>query len=133
MVIWAKLVSACFFYPYPLLFKTHKFLGIEIADIKDIAAMKISAIGDRGTKRDFIDLYFILNEAKVLTLEEAFKLYDKKFKVLSQNKIYLLKSLVYFDNADKDKSPKMIKKVSWQKVKKFFISEQKKLIKKLLV
>jgi hypothetical protein len=121
-----------FFYKYSLLFKTHKFLDINIADIKDIAAMKIAAIADRGTKRDFIDLYYIFNEAKIITLEEALKLYNKKFKALSQNKIHIFKSLVYFEDADKDKSPKMIKLVSWSKIKEFFIDEQKRLTKKLL-
>lgn len=120
-----------FFYKYPLVFKTHNFLGMNIADIEDIAAMKIAAIADRGTKRDFIDLYFILHEAKIMMFEESLKLYDKKFKVLSQNKIHILKSLVYFEDADKDKFPKMIKSVNWSKVKEFFIEEQKKLIKKL--
>lgn len=101
-----------FFYKYPLLFKNHKFLGTNIADIKDIATMKIVTIANRGTKRDFIDLYFIFNEAKIVTLEESLKLYDKKFKALSQNKIHILKSLVYFQDADRDKSPKMIKLVN---------------------
>ena len=121
-----------FFYKYPLLFKTHKFLDINIADVKDIAAMKIAAIADRGTKRDFIDLYFIFNEVKIVTLEESLKLYDKKFKALSQNKLHIFKSLVYFEDADRDKSPKIIKSVNWSKVKEFFINEQKKLAKKLL-
>jgi len=122
-----------FFYKYPLLFKSHKFLNINVADIKDIAAMKIAAIADRGTKRDFIDLYFIFNEAKIITLEEALRLYDKKFKTLPQNKIHIFKSLVYFEDADRDKSPKMIKLVNWQKIKEFFINEQKKLAKKVLI
>jgi len=121
-----------FFYKYPLLFKSHKFLDINVADIKDIAVMKIAAIADRGTKRDFIDLYFIFNEAKIITLEESLKLYDKKFKTLSQNKIHIFKSLVYFEDADREKSPKMIKLVSWPKVKEFFINEQKELAKKFL-
>ena len=121
-----------FFYKYPLLFKTHKFLDINIADIRDIAAMKIAAVADRGTRRDFIDLYYIFNQSKIITLEESLNLYDKKFKVLSQNKVHILKSLVYFDDADRDKSPKMIKSINWQKVKEFFIKEQQKLAKKLL-
>jgi len=115
-----------------LLFKSHKFLDINVADIKDIAVMKIAAIADRGTKRDFIDLYFIFNETKIITLEESLKLYDRKFKALPQNKIHIFKSLVYFEDADRDKSPKMIKLVSWPKVKEFFINEQKRLAKKLL-
>lgn len=121
-----------FFYNYPLLFKTHQFSGIDIANIKDIASMKIAAIADHGTKRDFIDLYFIFAKAKILTLKEALALYDKKFKTLRQNKIHILKSLVYFEDAEKDKLPQMIKPVKWFSVKKFFISEQHKIAKEIL-
>jgi len=121
-----------FFYNYPLLFKTHQFKGIAIADPRDIAAMKISAIAGRGTKRDFIDLYFVLEKTKILTLEKALKLYDKKFKALRQNKMHILKSLVYFEDAQKDELPRMIKSVSWQAVKDFFIDEQKKIVQKIL-
>ncbi len=122
-----------FFYGYPLLFKTYQFKGVAISDSRDIAAMKISAIACRGTKRDFIDLYFVLEKAKVLTLEKALKLYDKKFKALRQNKMHILKSLVYFEDAEKDELPRMIKSVSWQSVKDFFICEQKKIVQKILL
>lgn len=121
-----------FFYKYPLLFKTHKFLNVEITDIKDIAPMKIAAIADRGVKRDFIDLYFIFEVKKILTIDEALSLYDKKFKALTQNKFHIIKSLGYFEDAEKDALPQMIEKVDWEKVKQFFIEEQKRLTKKLL-
>lgn len=121
-----------FFYNYPLLFKTHQLFGIDIADMKDIVPMKIAAIADRGTKRDFIDLYFVFARTKILTLKDALDLYDKKFKALGQNKIHILKSLVYFEDAEKDKLPRMIKKITWSSVKKFFISEQQKIIEEIL-
>lgn len=121
-----------FFYNYPLLANTHKFLNVNITDIKDIAAMKIAAIADRGVKRDFIDLYFIFEVKKTLTLDEALSLYDKKFKVLAQNKFHILKSLGYFNDAEENTLPQMIEKVDWKKVKDFFIQEQKRLTKKLL-
>ena len=121
-----------FFYDYPLLFKPNQLLGIDIANIKDIVPMKIAAIADRGTKRDFIDLYFIFAKTKILTLREALALYDKKFKALKQNKIHILKSLVYFEDAEKDKLPQMMQRVSWLSVKKFFISEQQKITKEIL-
>lgn len=121
-----------FFYKYPLLYKPHKFLEINIADIKDIAAMKIAALADRGTKRDFIDLYFITAVKKVLTIERILELYDKKFKVLRQNKAHILKSLVYFTDAEKDKMPKMIERISWETIKKFFEKEIAILNKKFL-
>lgn len=93
--------------------------------------MKLSAISDRGTKRDFIDLYFIIAIEKLFTFQEIFDLYDRKFKILKQNKAHILKSLVYFDDADKQLMPQMLKEVSWVKVKKFFELETKHLIKKL--
>lgn len=47
-----KTKFSLFLYQYPLLYKEHKFLGIEVADVKDIVPMKIAAIADRGTKRE---------------------------------------------------------------------------------
>lgn len=88
--------------------------------------MKIAAISDRGTKRDFIDLYFIIKMEKVLSLDEILRLYDKKFGLLKQNKIHILKSLCYFDDAEQEPMPKMLKDVSWKEVKKFFEEEIKK-------
>jgi len=112
-----------FYYAYPLLFGTQKFLGIDIADIKDIAPMKIAAISDRGSKKDFIDLYFIIKIEKKLSLEECLELYDEKFKSLKENKVHVLKSLTYFEDADKQSGLKMIKKADWKEVKKFFQRE----------
>lgn len=121
-----------FYYQYPLIFKTRQYLGINLADPRDIAAMKIAAVSDRGTKRDFVDLYFIFSEEKKMTLAEALKVYDRKFKALRQNKIHILKSLAYFDDAEKEADLKMIKPFSWKKVKDFFIAEQKKITASLL-
>lgn len=112
-----------FFYDYPLLFKTENFLGAKIANVKDIAAMKIAAISDRGTKRDFVDLYFITNVEKAITLERALELYDKKFKTLKQNRVHILKSLRYFEDAEKAVMPRMLRDAQWQDVKKFFMKE----------
>jgi hypothetical protein len=107
-------------------------LGIRIARAKDIAPMKIAAICERGTKRDFIDLFFILKVKKILTLEESLKLYDKKFKLLKENKLHILKSLCYFEDAEKELMPKMIEKVKWSEIKEFFKKEVLKVSKSFL-
>ena len=118
-----------FFYKYPLLFSPQLFEGISLAHLKDIAAMKIAALADRGIKKDFIDLYFLIHIEKVLTLGETLELYDRKYGVLAQNKLNIIKSLGYFDDADASEMPRMIKKVSWPAVKKFFLQEQKYISK----
>lgn len=118
-----------FYYPYPLIAKPLKFVNIRIASLEDIAAMKIAAICDRGTKRDFIDLYFIVK--KKFSLSIILKLYDKKYKKLSNNLYTILKSLAYFVDAEKQ-TIQMIQKISWEEVKEFFTQEVKRLSHELL-
>ena len=127
-----KTKFSLFFYNYPLLSKTQKYSDVNIADIKDIAPMKLLAVSDRGIKRDFIDLYFIVALKKIFTLDEVFELYDQKFKTLPQNKLHILKSLSYFETAEKMPIPKMLKEVNWREVKKFFIREAKDSASRLL-
>ena len=128
-----KTSFSLFYYTYPLLFKTHNFLGVSIADIKDIAPMKIAAISDRGTKRDFIDLYFIIEIEKILSLQGILELYDRKFKTLKQNKLHIFKSLTYFDDAEQGEMPEMIRDVSWKEVKKLFERKVKNLSKEFFI
>lgn len=128
-----KIRFSLFFYDYNWLERPKEYLGIKIAGIKDIASMKLLAISDRGARRDFIDLYFILAIEKLYSLEEVFYLYDEKFKVLRQNKMHIIKSLTYFKEADEMSMPKMLKEISWTKIKKFFELETKILTKKLSV
>lgn len=119
-----------FYLKYPLVKKPKLFLNINIADPADIAAMKIAAIVDRGTKRDFIDLYFLVKEK--YSFEEIFGFYNKKYKKISENIYSILKSLQYFADADISETPRMIKKISWEEVKKFFRNETICLARKYL-
>lgn len=119
-----------FRYDYPLVFKPIDFLSISIAHPKDIAAMKLAAIMDRGTKKDFIDIYFFIK--KGISIEEAFKYYDKKYKLLANNLYSLIKGLSYFDDAELTDLPEMKTKVDWEVVKKFLQNEVIKLAKKYI-
>jgi len=114
-----------FLYKYPTLFPYKSIFGINMLDLRDISAMKIDTIASRGKKRDFIDLYFICQSG--ITLEKAFLFYYQKFGELSSNIIHIRKSLVYFVDAEIEQMPKMIKNISWENVKNFFIEEVRKL------
>lgn len=61
--------------------------------------MKIAALMDRGTKRDFVDLYELSH--KGITIEDMFVLYDKKYGALENNMFSILRSIGYFDDAEK--------------------------------
>jgi hypothetical protein len=102
-----------------------KYLSLNIADIRDIAAMKIDAVATRGAKRDFIDLYFVGKSGYGLT--ELLAFYNKKYGKLASNLVHIQKSLVFFNDAETDEMPRMLKEVRWEEVKNYFESEVKKL------
>ncbi|MEW6609934.1 MAG: nucleotidyl transferase AbiEii/AbiGii toxin family protein, partial [bacterium] len=114
-----------FKYPYPLLFSTKDFMGIKVADILDIACMKIDAISSRGSRRDFIDLYVICQQKR--HLREILGFFREKYKSVNYNIIHILKSLTYFDDADKEPMPNLLIEIDWAKVKDFFESEVKEI------
>ena len=89
--------------------------------------MKLVAITDRGTKRDFIDLYELIRQG--INMDEMFAFYEKKYHSFEQNKFSLTKALQYFTDADSGEMPQMIKSVSWDEVKKFFQEQTIKLAK----
>lgn len=130
--VWGSIANtkfSLFYYQYPLINKTIEFEGVPILDKADIAAMKIHAMEDRGTKRDFIDLYFL---AKEFSLEEMLKFYDQKYGVLNGHLYSIIRSLDYFADAEIDSDPQMLIPVSWEQVKEFFKKEAMRLAKNKL-
>lgn len=99
-------------YPYAWIDEAVLEEGLVLASDKDIAAMKIAAITGRGSKKDFMDLYFLL---KKYSLAQIISFYIQKFP--DATKLIALKSLVYFADADAEPTPKMIHKVSWEEAK----------------
>jgi hypothetical protein len=107
-------------YPYPVLFPFLLFLGVPLVDRRDIACMKISAIASRGTRRDFIDLYVVANEHGLASLLDLFKM---KYARANYSEIHVLKSLTYFEEAERDPTPDLLVDISWEDVKDFFITQ----------
>jgi len=112
-----------FMYQYPLLKDVHHFLGFPIADAIDIGCMKIDAISSRGARKDFIDLYAICNE--VVPLYEILRSFEMKYKGIEYNKVHILKSLIYFNEAEQEPAPQMLRRIEWDEVKKFFVNQVK--------
>ena len=111
-------------YPYPVLFPFATFLGVNVADPRDIACMKLSAIANRGTKRDFVDLYLMAKQCGLVHLLEWFK---QKYADVNHSLTYLLKSITWFEDADKEPMPDLLAPLSWEDVKRFFRSEAPRL------
>jgi Nucleotidyl transferase AbiEii toxin, Type IV TA system len=92
--------------------------GLVLAKKMDIAAMKLAAITGRGTKKDFIDLYFLLHE---YSLEQMLDFYTQKYH--DGSTFLVLKSLAYFNDADSEEDPIMLKTMKWTKAKEFIIKK----------
>lgn len=125
--VWGKVSKtkfSLFYYKYPLIEETDSFMGINILNLKDIAAMKIAAVGDRGTKRDFVDLFFL---NKTFTLDQMLDFYDQKFSDLDEKLYHVIRSLDYFIDAENDPMPNMLIDVNWDEIKKLFHNESMRL------
>jgi len=99
-------------YHYPWLREALCEDNIRLAQIEDIAAMKLEAVTNRGSKKDFIDVAFLLD---LFPLEELLGLYQRKYP--AGLKLLVMRSLVYFDDAEDDPSPVMLKPLSWDDAK----------------
>lgn len=112
-----------FEYPYPLIAPKNKYKeNIYLAGIPDIAAMKLETIGSRGSYKDFIDVYFLLQK---YSLKETLGFVRKKFVNIDYNEAHLLKALTYFKDAKGTPKPKMIQIVAWEKIVKTIESKVK--------
>ncbi len=109
-------------YQYQLIEKPLEIEGIRMLSTKDIAAMKLNAIAGRGSKKDFIDLYFLLNE---FSLKQMLDFYLQKYHDGSE--FMVLKSLSYFEEANEQPQPKMFLNFNWETCKQKIIEEVIKL------
>ena len=109
-------------YKYPLLENPQILDGIRFVSKKDIAAMKLNAIMGRGSKKDFVDLYFLSQE---FSSTEMISFYEKKYN--DGSVFMLLKSLTYFDDADNQILPKMFHDFDWETCKQKIVEEVLKL------
>ena len=103
----------------PLLFPGTPYRGLVLADPRDIAVMKAIAIGGRGSRKDFVDLYFILQGG--VSIGGILALLARRFTRIDYNAYHLLKSLVYFDDAETEPMPEMIRNVGWETIRKSLI------------
>jgi predicted nucleotidyltransferase component of viral defense system len=101
---------------YPLLQPVTQWKEMEcsLASLDDLACMKLSAIAQRGQRKDFCDIYIL--GTKHRPLQDLLSLYQRKFKVKDISPV--LYGLSYFDDADDEPMPRMLMNVQWRTIKK---------------
>lgn len=100
--------------------------NLYLADIKDIAIMKLIAISQRGTKKDFFDLFYICNHFAI-SIKEILAMLDKKYNKNKINYSHIIQSLSYFEDAEDENLPKVFIQYDWNEIKNFYCEEQKRI------
>jgi hypothetical protein len=106
-----------------------RWQGLAIAGPIDIGLMKLAAIKDRGTRRDFMDLYCL---REIAPLDRLFDLISKKYFDRPDFPFQLAHALRYFDDAENDpRELVMLQTVRWENVKKYCEAGARLLTKRL--
>lgn len=121
------------FISYPYFVPKQPFLTkiyINILDARDIAVMKIIAISQRGKKRDFYDLYWYVNNRE--SLLDILKRVKTQYPNTQHNYHHIMKSLVYFEEAEEDPNPQIFFQASWKQIKQYFLTAVPDIANKFL-
>lgn len=132
--IYGKLLGAKIsFIAYPFFVPNQEMLrysAVKILKPIDIAVMKIIAVSQRGRKRDFFDLYWCAKNLE--PLEKTVIRLKMQYPSVAHDYHHILKSLVYFEDAESDPAPVINFKASWPEVKKYFRKEIKAITKEII-
>lgn len=117
VAIWHEVGVSFFRLPlYPLVQRPYLLDGIPVATIPEIGAMKLAAIIDRGTRKDMVDLYYLL---QTVSLETIFEIASVKYACVRSFPVSAMRALAYFADADALPMPHMLDRTPWSKMKKF--------------
>jgi hypothetical protein len=89
-------------------------MSCSLASLDDLACMKLAAVAQRGSKKDFIDLYVLATHHR--SLPEMLALYQKRYQV--EDVTPVIYGLTYFEDAESELSPRLLWKTDWKTVKK---------------
>lgn len=121
LIVNGVMVDVVDYSRYPWIDAPVCFEGLTLASPKDIAAMKINAIEGRGSLKDFIDIYLLLQH---YSLDELLSFYSQKYPNYSIFRA--LMSLTYFDDAENEAMPKMFIPADWNTIKQHIADTVKK-------
>ena len=119
-----------FYYPNKVLkdfVKPEEMPKLKIASVLDIAIMKVVAIGGRGAKKDFFDLYNIIKKCNITVDELVNGLVQKCGN--NVNYLNIIMGLSYFEDAEDEILINTFVSYNWENIKEFFIEFQRKVQK----
>lgn len=125
-LVLERTAVSLFHYPYRLLESAQTWRGLRVASLADIAAMKVSAVIGRGSRKDFLDLHRVCRELGLKTVLDGT---SRKFPDHGDLMIQAAKALVYFEDAEKEPLPRLLEPVSWPEVRRYFEREVPRVLR----
>lgn len=113
-----------FSYGYRLLEPTETICGIAVASLIDIGLMKLDALVGRGSRKDFYDVYALVQQVPLQDLLARARLkypYTRDFALMA------VESMVLFENADRDLQPDLLIETPWSEIRQFFVKQAQAL------
>ena len=98
--------------------------GLRLASLPDVIGMKLGAVAGRGAKKDFWDVNALL---KQYTIADMIGFYAKKYPNSDAGQV--VRSLVYFDDADAQEDPYDLQNVTWPQVKKHVTNQVRSYVR----
>ena len=114
--------TSLLYFDYPPLQQPELTLGVPVASLVDIAAMKVEAIASRGARKDFVDLYFICQQPG-FGLAAALSSFEARFASARPDVLHRVKALTYFEDAEREPDLLLLKPVEWAQVRAYFERE----------
>jgi len=96
----------------PFTYPSQIIEGVPIADIRDLAALKLNAVKGRGVKKDFWDIAKLL---EFYSFEKLFQFYHDRYTY--DDTFAVIRSVVYFADAENTIAPESLDGMTWDKVK----------------
>jgi hypothetical protein len=120
-----------FHYPYVLLdepFPTR--FGVPVAGLLDIGCMKIVAVAQRGSRKDFVDLYELGHAG--IGVREILAALARKIPSVELNRVHVLRSLAFFEDAETEPDPIMLATYDWAAVREYCLRQADALLEEIV-
>lgn len=104
--------------------------GVPVASLLDIGCMKLIAAAQRGTRKDFIDLYYL--GAVGYSVRELLASLPRKMPPVEINPVHILRSLAYFDDAEAEPDPIMLVDYDWCAVREYCLRQADALLDEII-
>lgn len=107
---------------YKRLHPADEIEGVRLVSLPDLTAMKLNAIANRGSKKDFYDIVELL---KTYPLPEMLEFFAAKYP--DTDSFAVIRSLAWFEDAEAEPDPMTLTSSSWEEIKRCTLKAVSKL------